>query len=98
MLIAYLLSAFGIAHFIKESDVMNWVRVNLLKIHPIFYKLLNCYFCLGFWSALIVYLFTTLKYNFVDHILFGFSGATITFTISSIIFFFQEVGGKNKRL
>lgn len=96
MLIVYLLSAFGIAHFIKESDIANSFRIFLIKIHPIFVPLLQCYFCLGFWVSMIVYLLTFYRYNFIDHILWGFAGATISFAISSVIFFFHEVAGKNK--
>ena len=85
-----LLSAFGITHFIKEADFLSSIRAYLIRLSPVFYKLLSCYFCLGFWIGLLVYLTQFNNYVFYNHILYGFASATTCFTISSIIFIFQN--------
>ena len=90
MIFVYMLATFGLAHFIKESDFMNWPRIQFLKLGPIFYKLLECYFCLGFWTSLVVYSLTfSGSFHIIDLILWGFSGATVSFLVSSLIYHFR---------
>lgn len=92
MNIIYLLAIFGIVQFIKESDVMSWPRTMLLRVHPIFFKLLTCYYCLGFWVGLLVYLAQFSSYRVVDHIIWGFGGAAISITLSSFAFTLAQGG------
>lgn len=96
MIIVYFLSLFGIAFFIKETDLMNWFRILLLQIHPVFLKLLECYFCLGFWVGVGSYPFIMNIYSIVDHILWSFGSASLCLIMSSVVFFFQGKDNSSK--
>lgn len=69
-IILYLLAAFGLAFLIKESDgpwgLMAKLRNVLMRnkyVGVFFYKLLDCYFCVGCHTGWIIYLLSTKKDN-----------------------------------
>ena len=82
--IIYLLSIFGLAFCIKEKDgpfgLISKFRNLLMRnryIGTFFYNLLECYFCLGFWCGIIIYLLSQDNYYWNFAILWGLSGAVL---------------------
>ena len=87
-----ILAIFGLAFLIKESDgpwgIMSWARNKLINnkyVGVFFFKLLECYFCVGFHAGWIVYLLThpVWKINFI--ILWGLAGASISLIIDRLL-------------
>jgi len=78
-LLIWILSIYGITFLIADSELLGLPRNELRKI-SFFDKLLNCYFCVGFWvslalSLLVLPLMWTQK-TYLS-VLFGtFSGAS----------------------
>ncbi len=94
MIIIYILAIFSIAFFIKEMDgpfgIMNWIRNKLISSRHcgvFFYKLLNCFYCSGCWSALIVYLIhiNYHQWKLNDSAIWFFSGGATCLIISAIL-------------
>lgn len=92
MIIIYLLAMYAISFAIKEIDgpwgIIGYTRNKLIQnkyVGVFFYKLLDCYFCVGFHSGWIVYLLThpIWKVNFI--ILWGLAGAAISLIIDRIL-------------
>ena len=80
---------FGLAFAIKQTDgpwdIMarwrNWMmRIPFIGVQ--FYKLLDCYFCLGCWSGMIVYL---LYVNHFMIVLWFLAGGTICLVVDGVI-------------
>lgn len=87
-----LLAIFGLAFLFKESDgpwgVMSWLRNRLMAnkyVGVFFYKLLACYFCVGFHCGWIVYLLQAPNYNFQFFILWGLAGGTICLILDGLL-------------
>jgi hypothetical protein len=83
---------FGLAFLIKESDgpwgIIAWFR-NLLvsnkHIGVFFYKLLDCYFCLGFHCGWIVYLLSAEPFRWQFIILWGLAGGVISLIFDMLL-------------
>lgn len=87
-----LLAIFGLAFAIKESDgpwsIMSWLRNRLMAnkyVGVFFYKLLSCYFCVGFHCGWIVYLLRGINYNFQFFILWGLAGGVICLILDGLL-------------
>ena len=89
-----LAAIFGIALFVKDMDgpfdIMNKTRLTLFGnkyVGVFFYKLMSCYFCLGTWSGVIVYLLHNHLKNihWEDMIVWGFGGAVISLVSNLLI-------------
>lgn len=83
---------FGLAFLIKESDgpwgSMAWLRNKLMSnkhVGVFFYKLLDCYFCLGFHCGWIVYLLHETTWKIQFFILWGLAGAAISFMLNLLV-------------
>lgn len=83
---------FGLAFLIKESDgpwgIIAWFR-NLLMTNRwfgvFFFKLFDCYFCLGFHCGWIIYLLHEQSWTIQFFILWGLAGAAISLTINLLL-------------
>jgi hypothetical protein len=91
-LIIALLAIFGLAFTIKQTDgpwnfVGRWrnlmMRIPFIGVE--FYKLLDCYFCLGFHCGWIVYLLYEKSYSWQFFILWGLAGGTISLMIDGVL-------------
>jgi|ERR1035437_4847442 hypothetical protein len=85
-----LLSIYGLAFAVKEIDgpfgVMSWARNKLMLnkyVGVFFYKLLNCYFCVGCWSGLVVYLLTAQSYKLSEGFLWCLTGAATSLMLDA---------------
>lgn len=83
---------FGLAFLIKESDgpwgIMAWLRNAVMqskRFGVFFYKLLDCYFCLGFHCGWIVYLLHERAHNFEFFILWGLAGGVISLILNALL-------------
>jgi len=92
MILFNLLAIFGLAFLIKESDgpwgIMAWIRNKLMRnkyVGTFFYKLLECYFCIGFHCGWIVYLLSaeTPRWNFL--ILWGLAGGIFSLILDAAL-------------
>jgi hypothetical protein len=88
----YLLAAFGLAFLIKETEgpwgIISWIRNILMRnkyVGVFFYKLLSCYFCLGFHCGWIVYLLSAEKYRWNFLILWGLAGAIFSLILGTAL-------------
>jgi hypothetical protein len=91
-MILYLLAMFGLAFFFKESDgpwgVMGWLRNKLMAnkyVGVFFYKLLACYFCVGFHCGWIVYLLQSPTPKFQFFMLWGLAGAATSLILEGLL-------------
>lgn len=84
-------SIWGLAFFIKESDgpwgIMNWFRRVLVAnkyVGVFFHKLLECYFCVGTWCGVAIYLLTTecIKLSWLP--VWGLAGGAICLILEAI--------------
>jgi hypothetical protein len=83
---------FGLAFFIKESDgpwgLMARARNELFKnphVGTFFYKLLDCYFCLGFHCGWFVYLLHEKIWSLNLLICWGLAGGMISLIMDLIL-------------
>ena len=92
MNITTFLACYGLTFFLAESIMFERPREWLCE-NPLLRELFSCWFCLGFWSSVIiniiisdpfiladdwVYLFETLVVN-------GFAGATFVFAFNTLL-------------
>jgi hypothetical protein len=87
-----LLAIFGLAFLIKESDgpwgIMAWIRNQLIRnkyVGVFFYKLLSCYFCVGFHCGWIVYLLQEKEFAWQFLILWGLTGGVICLILDGVL-------------
>lgn len=83
---------FGLAFLIKESDgpwgIMASIRNWLMKsphVGIFFYKLLDCYFCLGFHCGWFIYLLYEKEWQFSLLICWGLAGGMISLIMDLIL-------------
>jgi hypothetical protein len=88
----YLLSIFGLAFLIKESDgpfdIMLHLRNMLMRnkyVGVFFYKLLECYFCVGYHCGWIIYLLSQKQWSVNLLICWGLAGAATSLILDKII-------------
>lgn len=83
---------YGLAFTIKQTDgpwdlVARWrnwmMRIPFIGVQ--FFKLLDCYFCLGFHCGWIVYLLHASNYSWQFFILNALAGGTISLMIDGIL-------------
>ena len=91
-LIICVFAVFGLAFLIKESDgpwgIMSWLRNRLMQnkyVGVFFYKLLDCYFCVGFHCGWMVYLLQAESYKFQSFILWGLAGGAISLILDGVL-------------
>jgi len=74
---------YALAHAIKESTLFDRPRIWLIGLHPFFYQLFSCYFCVGFHAGWIVYLLDHWKYG--EIFLYGLAASGISFIIDAVV-------------
>ena len=93
-ILLYLLSIVGLAFLIKESDgpwgIMAWIRNILMRnkyVGVFFYKLFDCYFCIGCHAGYIIYLLATSisDWQINYFIIWSLAGGIISFLSNIII-------------
>lgn len=90
--IIYLLSIYGLAFFIKESagpwgkmaQLRNWLMKNKY-VGVFFYKLLDCYFCVGCHCGWIIYLLTASTRHFNLLICWMLAGGVISLILDAVL-------------
>ena len=92
MIIIYILAIFGLAFAIKEIDgpwdICSKTRNALMRnkyVGVFFYKLLSCYFCVGFHCGWIVYLLQADHYKFQFIILWGLAGSAASLILDTAL-------------
>jgi hypothetical protein len=87
-----LLAIFGLAFLIKESEgpwgCMSWLRNQLMQnkhVGVFFYKLLDCYFCVGCHCGWIVYLLSAPTYSIQFFILWTLAGGVISLILDALL-------------
>jgi hypothetical protein len=83
---------FGLAFLIKESDgpwgIMAWIRNQLIRneyVGVFFYKLLDCYFCVGCHCGWIVYLLSAPAFSWQFFVLYTLAGGAINLTLEAVL-------------
>jgi hypothetical protein len=83
---------YGLAFAIKQTDGpwgliarwRNWMmRLPLVGVQ--FFKLLDCYFCLGFHCGWMTYLLAENSYKWQFFILWGLAGGTLSLILDAIL-------------
>jgi hypothetical protein len=89
----YLLSIFGLAFLIKESDgpfdIMLHLRNMLMRnkyVGVFFYKLLECYFCVGCHAGWIIYLLQMNNFNLYSLIIWTLAGGSFSLIFSKLLY------------
>jgi hypothetical protein len=91
-LILSLLAIYGLAFFIKETDgpwnlIGRWrnlmMRIPFIGVQ--FFKLLDCYFCLGCHCGWIVYLLSHESYSWQFFVLWALAGGAISLILSGVV-------------
>lgn len=87
-----LLAIFGLAWTIKEADgpfgiIARWrnLMMRIPFLGPAFFKLLDCYGCLGFWCGLGIYLLTNECYKLNWAICWALTGTTVGLIINGVL-------------
>jgi hypothetical protein len=92
--IVIIFAMYGLSFLIKESDgpwgLISWTRNKLMSnkyVGVFFYKLLNCYHCVGMHTGYIIYLisnpFNTWTIN--NFILWSLAGGGISFVFNIVV-------------
>jgi hypothetical protein len=90
--IIVIFAIYGLAHAIKETDgpwnlIGRWrnlmMRIPFIGVQ--FFKLLDCYFCLGFHCGWIVYLLAEQDYKWQFFILWGLAGASLSLILNALL-------------
>lgn len=94
----YICAIFGLAFFLKESDgpwgLMASARNTLMTnkdVGVFFYKLLDCYFCLGFHCGWFVYLLQAQTWHFNLLICWGLAGGIISLIFDKVLVKLSEM-------
>jgi hypothetical protein len=91
-IIIIILAIYGLAFAIRETsgpwDIISRARNWMMRLPIIgvpFYQLLQCYYCLGCWCGIIVYLLITYTFHWNWMICYGLAGGTICLLIDAIL-------------
>lgn len=90
-----LFSFYGATFAIKESSLLARPRMALIKLHPFFFQLLDCYFCCGWYVGLCLYLFNFSNFSLGSMITWGFSSAAVGFLLNLMV---DKLSSPNKDL
>lgn len=93
-------SIYGLSFLLKESDgpwgIMAWMRNKLMTnkiVGVFFYKLFDCYFCLGCHVGYIIYCIYTpiLQWHLNQFILWSLAGGAISYFFNIIIGYLNKL-------
>lgn len=83
---------YGLAFLIKDSDgpwgIMSWMRNKLMQnkfVGVFFYKLFDCYFCVGCHAGWMAYLLHSQEYGWKNFILWTLAGGMISLTFDGLL-------------
>lgn len=87
-----LIAMYSLSFFIKETpgpfDLMsrlrNWLMINKY-VGVFFYKLFSCYYCVGCYSGLIIYLLANDVWSIKECLIWMLAGGAISFIINAIV-------------
>ncbi len=90
-IVIYLLAIFSLTFLLKEMDGpfgiigrgRNWL-MNQPTVGVFFYKLFSCYYCMGWWSGIIIYLLQMEVFKFQFLILWGLVGAIFSLIMGKV--------------
>lgn len=91
-LVVALLAVFGLAFALKEAEgpwgMMSRLRQKLFACPALgvfWFKLLDCYFCTGFWCGMVVYLLVgdPIKWNWVP--IWGLAGGAVSLILDGLL-------------
>lgn len=92
MTLLIILAIFGLAFLIKDSngpfDIMSNLRRALMQnkyVGVFFFKLFECYFCIGCHCGWIVYLLSHEHYSWQFFILWTLAGGTISLMLDGVL-------------
>ena len=85
ILVITLLAMYGLAFALKEASLLDAPRRFLIRLHPFFYELFSCYFCVGFHAGYLVYLLSFNHFSIRDMVLYGFVGAAFSFLTNLVV-------------
>lgn len=88
----YILAIYGLAFLLKEVEgpwgivatARNWLMTNKY-VGVFFYKLLECYFCMGWWCGVFIYLLSEEAWDLNLLICWGLAGAAISLILSKVV-------------
>jgi hypothetical protein len=63
--ITNILTICGLTFIIKDSYLLSSVRTRLINLHPIFLRLFECSFCIGFYSCIFLLLINNQYLNYI---------------------------------
>jgi hypothetical protein len=81
----YLASMLGAAFIVKESDILAKPRQWLMQRSSFFAKLFLCYWCVGFWAGIAIYLLHSPDWNVGEWIVWGCAGSASAGLGSAVI-------------
>lgn len=81
----FLLATAGLTFFLQNSELLSRLRNWLIRISPWFFKLLECSFCVGVYSAGLIWgiMFHTTSIFYLP--VFIFAGAFFTLFVNNIL-------------
>ncbi|SRR5260370_18874284 len=91
-IIILICSIYGLTFAIRQTDgpwniVSHWrnwmMRLPIIGVQ--FYKLLECAYCTGWWSGLIIYFLTQETYKWQFFVLWSLAGGTISLIIDALL-------------
>lgn len=92
IIVISILAIYGLAFTIKQTDgpwdlISRWrnLMMRVPFLGPQFYKLLDCYFCLGFHCGWIVYLLSADHYTWQFFILWGLAGGVTCLILDGVL-------------
>jgi hypothetical protein len=95
--IVLICAIFGLAFVIKQADGpwdliarwRNWI-MRLPLIGPQFYKLLDCYYCTGFWAGLSIYFVSQESYKLSWALCWGLAGGVVSLIMDAVLTFLHR--------
>ena len=91
-IIITVLAVFGLSFLLKDSsgpwDIFSIMRNKLITnkyVGVFFYKLFDCYFCVGCHSGWIIYLLTEKNYHFNFLICWSLAGGVISLIVDALL-------------
>jgi len=86
MTLLILLSMYGLAFILSQSEILDRPRRWLMLRSEFITRLLLCWFCVGFWSGIIIYaLYNPLRYWAVGEcIVWGCAGSAVSGLLNAV--------------
>lgn len=84
-IILTLLCFYGITYFFKEAEITDWLRIRLIRLHPIFYKLFACFFCSGCWGGILTYIIVFKTFNVFELLVYMFASGAVCLIIDGVV-------------